>query len=156
MKRAEKGDFVKVHYTGKLDNGQIFDTSEGGQPLQFQIGSGQVIPGFEAAVLGMAVNEKKSFRIPAEEAYGERDERLMQSFARSELPPNFNPQPGQVLSLTTQDNQTVYATVTEVNEESITLDLNHFLAGQALNFDVEVVEISDQPGPTDCGCGCSC
>ncbi|MBC7358979.1 peptidylprolyl isomerase [Desulfacinum infernum DSM 9756] len=156
MKKAEKGDFVKVHYTGKLDDGQIFDSSEGGQPLEFQLGSGQVIPGFEEAITGMAVNEKKSFRIPAEDAYGERDERLTQSFARSELPPNFEPQLGQVLSLTTHDNQTVYATVTDVNDEAITLDLNHFLAGKALNFDVELVEISDQPSQGGCGCGCSC
>ncbi|WP_448382487.1 FKBP-type peptidyl-prolyl cis-trans isomerase [Desulfosoma sp.] len=156
MKRVEKGDFVKVHYTGRLDDGQVFDSSEGSQPLHFQVGSGHVIPGFENAVLGMAVHEKKTFRIPAEEAYGERDERLTKVFERSELPPDFDPPVGQVLSLTTSDNQTVYATVTDVTDHSVTLDLNHFLAGQALNFDVELVEISDAPCPTTCGCGCTC
>ena len=156
MKRVEKGDYVKVHYTGRLDDGQVFDSSLGSQPLHFQVGAGHVIPGFENALVGMAVNEKKSFRIPAEEAYGERDERLTKMFDRSELPADFDPPVGQVLSLTTSDNQTVYATVTEVTADTVTLDLNHFLAGKALNFDIELVEISETACPSDCSCGCSC
>lgn len=157
MKKVESGHFVKVHYTGKFDSGEVFDSSEGCQPLEVQVGSGQVIPAFEDALVGMAVNEKKTFRIEPKEAYGDRDEGLHQTLSRADLPPNYEPQVGEFLALRTPDDQRVYATVAKVTDQDIVIDFNHVLAGKALNFDVEVVEINDQASPQQgCGCGCSC
>ncbi|MGC8720505.1 MAG: FKBP-type peptidyl-prolyl cis-trans isomerase, partial [Thermodesulforhabdaceae bacterium] len=96
MRTVQKGDFVKVHYTGRLDNGEIFDSSEGRSPFEFQVGSGQVIPGFENSILGMKLNEKKTFTIEPEDAYGDRDERLVQTFQRAELPMDFQPSVGEI------------------------------------------------------------
>ncbi len=156
MKKVEKGHFVKVHYTGRLENGEIFDSSEGRGPLEFQVGSGQVISGFENQIVGMSINEKKSFTLTPEEAYGHRDDRLEQTFSRSELPPNFEPSVGEILALQTPDGGRIPATVVNITEEEITIDLNHPLAGHTLNFDVEVIDITDQP-PTPNFCGsCSC
>lgn len=163
MRTVQKGDFVKVHYTGKLDNGEIFDSSEGRSPFEFQVGSGQVIPGFENSLIGMKLNEKKTFTIEPEDAYGERDERLVQTFQRAELPMDFQPSVGEILALQTEDGARLHAIVADVTSTTITIDLNHPLAGQRLTFDVEVVEINDSPGPSlfcspggGCGCGCGC
>lgn len=156
MKKVEDGNFVKVHYTGKYENGEVFDSSTGCQPLEIQVGSKQVIPGFEQALLGMAPSEKKSFDLKPAEAYGEHDESLQQTFNRADFPEDFNPEPGQVIILENPSQGQFPATVKSIEGEEVVLDLNHPLAGKAISFDVEVLEINDQPTESSCGCGCSC
>jgi len=156
METVENGHFVKVHYTGKLENGDVFDSSLNSTPIEVQIGSGQVIKGFEDALVGMARSEKKSFTLSADEAYGKRDERLEQTFEKSNLPPNFDPKVGEILGLQTPEGGQVPGTVKHVDSEKIIVDLNHPLAGKSLTFDVEIVEISNEASPAMCGQGCSC
>jgi len=141
MSQAKSGDKVQVHYTGKLDDGTQFDSSEGREPLQFDVGGGQVIPGFDKAVEGMTVGDTKSVRIPADEAYGSRHEQLVQEVPRSALPDDIEPVVGMRLQTPGPDGQPIQLVVTAVGEESITVDGNHPLAGEALNFDIELVEI---------------
>jgi peptidylprolyl isomerase len=142
MSEAKSGDKVKIHYSGKLDDGTQFDSSEGREPLEFDLGSGQVIPGFEKAVEGMAVGESKSFSIPPEEAYGHHQEQLVQDVPNSVLPEGLAPAVGMQLQGTGGDGRTMNLIVTDVKEDSITVDGNHPLAGQALNFEIELVEIA--------------
>jgi len=146
MSNAKAGDTVKIHYTGTLDDGTQFDSSAGREPLQFQLGSGQVIPGFDSAVDGMAVGESKSVRIEPDQAYGERHEQLVQQVPRSALPEDLEPQVGMGLQSQSPDGQVMMLMVTEVADDSITVDANHPLAGQALNFDIELVEIGGGAG----------
>jgi len=121
------------------------------------IGQGQVIKGFEDALMDMTLNEKKTFTLTADEAYGQRDESLLRTFQRSELPPGFDPQKGEIVALRTPDGEQIPALVSDSNDEQITIDLNHPLAGQSLTFDVEVVGISDKASaPEGCECGCGC
>jgi peptidylprolyl isomerase len=141
MSQAKSGDTVKIHYTGKLDDGSQFDSSEGRDPLEFTVGSGQVIPGFDKAVEGMAVGEQKSVRIEVEDAYGERSEQMIQEVPKSALPDDLEPTEGMGLQARGQDGRVINLTVTEVGDESITVDANHPLAGQPLNFDIELVSI---------------
>jgi peptidylprolyl isomerase len=141
MKQAKTGDSVQVHYTGKLDDGTEFDSSMGRDPLKFALGSGQVIAGFDQAVQGMKVGENKSVRIPAEDAYGPRHEQLIQEVPKSALPDDIQPQVGMPLQSRGPDGRTLRLVVTAVAEETITVDGNHPLAGEALNFDIELVEI---------------
>lgn len=141
MAQATSGDKVKIHYTGTLENGTQFDSSEGRDPLEFQLGSGQVIPGFDKAVEGMAVGESKSVTIEPEDAYGPRNEQAVQEVPRSALPDDLVPVEGMTLQAQSQDQQPVQLTVTAVSEESITVDANHPLAGQALNFEISLVEM---------------
>jgi len=156
MDKAVKGKYVKIHYTGKYEDGEVFDSSSGCHPLEIQMGANQVIPGFEKALEGMGVNEKKTFTLEPSEAYGERQEELEQTFQRSDFPEGFAPEVGQVLILQTEEHGQFPATVKGFEGESIYLDLNHPLAGRTLTFDIEVTEISDQPSPSACGAGCSC
>lgn len=142
MSQAKSGDTVKIHYTGTLDDGSQFDSSAGREPLEFTLGSGQVIPGFDNAVDGMTVGDTKTVNIPADEAYGPRHEQLIQEVPKSALPDDMEPEVGMGLQAQGPDGQVMDLTVTEVAEESITVDGNHPLAGQALNFDLELVEIS--------------
>ena len=146
MSQAKSGDTVKIHYTGTLDDGTQFDTSSGRDPLEFQLGGGQVIPGFDTAVTGMAVGESKSVRIEPDEAYGPRHEQLVQQVPRSALPDDLEPQVGMGLQSQSPDGQVMMLTVTAVEDENITVDANHPLAGQALNFDIELVEIGGGAG----------
>ncbi|NNK32494.1 MAG: peptidylprolyl isomerase [Xanthomonadales bacterium] len=141
MSQAKAGDTVKIHYTGTLDDGTQFDTSVGREPLEFTLGSGQVIPGFEKAVEGMAVEEKKTVNIAAEDAYGPRHDQMIQEVPKSALPPDLEPEEGMALQAQGQDGQPIRLTVTAVGEDSITVDGNHPLAGKALNFDLELVSI---------------
>jgi peptidylprolyl isomerase len=152
---VEKGKFVKVHYTGKLEDNQVFDTSQNCHPLEVKIGNQQLIKGFEEALIGMKINEKKSFSLSPEEAYGERDESLEKTFERRDLPPNLEAEIGQVFALRDEANKQVRATVKHVDSEKIIMDLNHPLAGKALTFEVEVLEINDEPSaaPPSCGSG---
>ncbi|KRT55611.1 FKBP-type peptidyl-prolyl cis-trans isomerase [endosymbiont of Ridgeia piscesae] len=142
MSQAQNGDSVKIHYTGTLDDGTQFDSSEGQEPLEFQIGSGMVIPGFDSAVSGMSIGEKKSVRIPAEEAYGERDDELVHNVPRNALPDDMEVEVGMPLQAQSPDGQVVQMTVVEMDDSSIRVDANHPLAGQALTFAIELVSIN--------------
>ncbi|MDJ0905588.1 MAG: peptidylprolyl isomerase [Woeseiaceae bacterium] len=146
MSNAKSGDTVKIHYTGTLDDGTQFDSSAGRDPLEFELGGGQVIPGFDSAVEGMAVGENKNVRIEPDQAYGERHEQLVQEVPRSALPDDLEPQVGMGLQSQSPDGQVMMLIVTEVGDENITVDANHPLAGQALNFDIELVEIGGGAG----------
>lgn len=142
MSQAKSGDTVKIHYTGTLDDGSQFDSSAGRDPLEFTVGSGQVIPGFDQAVEGMAVGDTKTVNIPAEDAYGPRHDQMVQDVPKSALPDDLKPEVGMTLQAQGPDGQFLDLTVTAVEEESITVDGNHPLAGKALKFDLELVEIS--------------
>jgi peptidylprolyl isomerase len=142
MTQAKSGDTVKIHYTGTLDDGTQFDSSAGRDPLQFTLGSGQVIPGFDKAVEGMTVGDSKTVNIPAEDAYGQRQEQMVQDVPRTALPENLDPVEGMALQAKGQDGQVINLTVTSVADDSITVDGNHPLAGKALNFDIELVDIA--------------
>ena len=149
MAQAKEGDRVRVHYTGRLDDGSVFDSSECAEdecgcehgPMEFTIGAGEVIPGFDAGVKGMSVGETKTIHIPVDDAYGERIEEMVAEVPRGELPPEMKPEVGQQLEVTQEDGQIFQVLVIDANEQSITIDANHPLAGQALNFDLKLVEI---------------
>lgn len=141
MSQAKSGDSVKIHYTGTLDDGTQFDSSAGRDPLGFELGSGQVIPGFDKAVDGMAVGESKTVNIPAEDAYGEHHPEMVQDVPKSALPEDMEPAEGMGLQAQGPDGQMVNLVVTEVKDDAITVDGNHPLAGKALNFDIELVSI---------------
>jgi peptidylprolyl isomerase len=141
MSQAKTGDSVQIHYTGTLDDGTQFDSSAGRDPLAFELGSGQVIPGFDKAVDGMTVGDSKSVNIPAEDAYGPHHSRLVQEVPRSALPDDLEPAEGMGLQAEGPDGQAVNLVITTVQDESITVDGNHPLAGKALNFDIELVSI---------------
>lgn len=142
MAQAKNGDTVKVHYTGKLDDGTEFDSSNGNSPLEFTLGEGELIPGFEEAVVGMSPGESKTVRIASDQAYGPHQEEMVLVVERDQFPPHITPHLGQQLELRHPDGQAVSVTVTEVSPTGITLDANHPLAGQDLIFDIELVEIA--------------
>lgn len=158
MQTVENGNFVSVHYNGTLENGEQFDSSEGRPPLEFKVGAGQMIKGFEAAVMGMAVNEKKTVTLAPEEAYGDRDENQTHDFPRDQVPPDMDPQVGQTIGLTTPQGQQIPARIIAVDDQKVRFDLNHPLAGKTLTFEIEVVSIGDAPSqqPAGCGSGCDC
>lgn len=137
----ENGQKVKIHYTGTLDDGTQFDSSAGRDPLEFEMGAGMVIPGFEKGVADMEVGEKKSINIPAAEAYGERREDLVMNFDKSQLPEELNPEIGMMLQMQGPQGQPVPVTVTAVEDAHIVIDANHQLAGKALNFELELVAV---------------
>ena len=138
---ARDGDIVDVHYTGTLEDGSEFDSSEGKDPLQFTVGAGQMIAGFENAVYGMKVGETKTVTIPSAEAYGPHDENLVMEINRDELPEDIEPTVGLQIGVTYEGGQQGSATVTEVTETTVTLDANHFLAGKDLIFELKLVKI---------------
>jgi peptidylprolyl isomerase len=139
---AKRGDTVTIHYTGTLDDGSVFDSSEGSEPISFTIGAGEVISGFEDAVLGMKVGDKKTTKIDAENAYGEHHDALIMRVDRSQVPPGTEIEVGDVLQVGLDDGQTATVIVTALDAESVTLDANHPLAGKALTFALELVSIS--------------
>jgi len=139
--QAKQGDVVRVHYTGRLTDGTQFDSSEGREPLEFTVGAGQMIKGFDDGVVGMNVGDKKTLTIPATEAYGERDEQAIIEFPASNIPADMKLEPGMQLTLRNQYGQPVPVVVLEVQTEVIIMDANHMLAGKELVFDVELVEI---------------
>jgi peptidylprolyl isomerase len=140
MAQAKQGDTVRVHYTGTLGDGQEFDSSRGLDPLTFTLGTGSVIPGFDEAVTGMAVGDEKRVTIPAAEAYGPRREELTLQLPRSELPADMELEEGTQLRME-QDDQSIVVTVRQLDDATVTLDANHPLAGEALTFDLRLVEI---------------
>jgi FKBP-type peptidyl-prolyl cis-trans isomerase SlpA len=143
MNQVKENNTVKVHYTGKLADGKVFDTSEGKEPLEFTLGKGQIIPGFEKGLIDMKVSEKKTITIPVEEAYGDVNDALKQEVKRSELPQEIKPEIGMGLVSKSPEGQEMNLLVVEVNDESIVVDGNHPLAGKELIFDLEVIAITD-------------
>jgi FKBP-type peptidyl-prolyl cis-trans isomerase 2 len=141
MTQAQNGNRVKVHYTGKLDDGSVFDSSEGREPLEFTVGEGQVIPGFEQGVVGMEPGDSKTLNIPSDEAYGPHRPEGVFEIERSEIPPSIPLEEGMRLQAN-QGGRTVELMVVEIDESKVTLDGNHPLAGRDLTFDIQLVEVS--------------
>jgi peptidylprolyl isomerase len=141
MTQAKLGDTVRVHYTGKLSDGTVFDTSSGRDPLQFTIGKAQVIPGFEKAVVGMDLGESRIAEIAVSQAYGPRDERLVLTVGKDQIPQDLQIEVNDRLQVRRPDGEALVVTVTGISEQDVTLDGNHPLAGQDLTFDIELIEI---------------
>lgn len=141
MQQVKSGDTIKVHYHGRLESGETFDSSEGREPLQFEVGAGHVIRGFDDGVTGMTIGEKKTIHIPVDQAYGHRQEEMVIPFPLNQFPPDLQPQVGMPLTMTTAQGHPVQVVIVEVGEENVLLDANHPLAGKDLIFDLELVEI---------------
>jgi peptidylprolyl isomerase len=141
MTKAKNGDTVEVHYTGKLASGEIFDTTQGGEPLKFELGAKQVIPGFQAAVVGMAVGDSVTVEVGCDDAYGPQRKELMIPVQRTELPENLDPKVGMQLAMRSQDGEQVPVRITEVTDTDVTLDANHPLAGEDLRFEIALISI---------------
>lgn len=144
MQQVKQGDKVKVHYHGKLTDGTTFDSSEGRSPLEFEVGSGAVIPGFDQGVMGMAVGDKKTINIPADQAYGPRVQELVMDFPKDRFPEDMKPEVGMMLTMHNGNGQEFPVTIVDVKEDAVTLDANHHLAGQELVFDLELVDIESK------------
>ncbi len=142
MTQAQTGDSVKVHYTGKLDDGTIFDSSADREPLEFTIGERQVIPGFEDAVVGMSPDESKTITILADKAYGPHNPEMVVTVERDRFPEHLEPQIGQQLQMRQEQGQVIVVMVTDVSESQVSLDANHPLAGKDLTFDIQLVAIT--------------
>ncbi len=142
MPQVQEGNTVKVHYTGKFVDGTQFDTSTERGPLEFTMGEGQVIPGFEQAISGMSPGETKTVTIAPDEAYGPHREEMVLEIERDQFPPNLDPEVGQQLELHQPNGSVIGVRVTDVSDDNVTLDANHPLAGQELVFDIELVEIA--------------
>ena len=140
--QAKKGDTAKVHYTGRLESGEVFDSSRDGDPLEFEVGSGQVIAGFDEGVEGMTVGDHKTIEIEPGEAYGQRVDALIQAIGREGINLDREPEVGMRLGLQLPDGNEIPVTITDVTPDSITIDANHPLAGQKLIFDVELIDVS--------------
>ncbi len=138
---AQKGDTVSVHYTGRLEDGEVFDSSEDGEPLEFKVGAGDVITGFDEAVRSMSIGDKKRIEIEPDHAYGQRIDPLVQSVARASMNLDAEPHVGMNLIMQLPDNNQIPVAITEVTNDQITLDANHPLAGHKLTFDIELVEM---------------
>jgi FKBP-type peptidyl-prolyl cis-trans isomerase 2 len=145
MQQVKSGDTVKVHYHGRLTDGTTFDSSAGREPLQFEVGSGMVIPGFDSGVMGMVVGDKKTIQIPVAEAYGPKNPDMIVAFPVSEFPEDMDLEVGMRLNMTNSEGHVIPVVVTEIGEENVMLDANHPLAGEDLVFDIELVEIGAAP-----------
>ncbi|MEN6356513.1 MAG: peptidylprolyl isomerase [Armatimonadota bacterium] len=142
MAQAKQGNNVKVEYTGKLKDGSVFDTSADREPLEFTIGGGQIIPDFEEAVVGMNPGDSKTIEVPAARAYGPRHDDMVINIDRAQFPEDIKPEVGDQLQISQPDGRAAVVTVTEITEDSVTLDANHPLAGQDLTFDIQLVEVA--------------
>jgi len=147
MQQVKSGDTVKVHYHGKLTDGTTFDSSEGHEPLEFEVGSGSVIAGFDSGVTGMSVGEKKTINIPVDDAYGQKQEDLFMEFPRDRFPEDVEPEVGMQLNMSNGAGQDFPVIIREVNDDTVILDANHPLAGEDLTFDLELVEIKGGKSP---------
>jgi FKBP-type peptidyl-prolyl cis-trans isomerase 2 len=141
MQQVQQGDKVKIHYHGKLTDGTTFDSSEGREPLEFEVGTGAVIPGFDNGVKGMVIGDKKTVNIPAEEAYGPKVDELVMDFPKERFPEDMEPEVGMQLMMNNGSGQQFPVTIVGVKDDTITLDANHQLAGKDLVFDIELVDI---------------
>lgn len=146
MATAKKGDTVKVHYTGKLDTGVPFDTSQGAEPLEFTIGSGKLIPGFEEAVIDMSPGESKTVKLPPEKAYGRYKEERVITVDKKDLPDDVKPELGMSLEVCAPSGQIIPVMITDMDENTVTLDANHPLSEQTLTFDIQLLEIVKEAG----------
>ncbi len=142
MQQVKKGDTVKVHYHGKLTDGTTFDSSEGREPLEFEVGGGMVIPGFDSGVTGMTIGEKKTILIPNLEAYGPKQDEMIMEFPKERFPADMVPEVGMQLNMNNGSDQNFPVIIVEVKDEVVVLDANHPLAGEDLTFDLELVEIT--------------
>ena len=142
MQQVKNGDTVRVHYHGKLTDGTTFDSSEGRDPLEFQVGSGQVIKGFDDALVNMQIGEKKTVNIPVDQAYGQRNVDMMMEYPKSEFPDDMKPEAGMELHMSDNQGHVFPVVVTEVQEDVVVLDANHPLAGKDLTFEIELVSIA--------------
>ncbi len=142
--QVKNGDTIKIHYKGRLADGTVFDSSEGREPLEFTVGGGMVIPGFDAGVKDMNVGDKKTIHIPAAEAYGEKEEHLIVEFPKDQFPADMIPEVGMQLSMSSNTGQVIPVVITDVKEETVMLDANHQLAGKDLIFDLELMEVNGQ------------
>ena len=143
MSTIKNGDTVSVHYTGTLTSGEVFDSSLERKPLKFTLGKGQLIPGFERAIMGLSVGEKVRVNIPSNEAYGEYNSEMVLQVPNNQLPPELDAQVGMQLQLNQPDGQVIPVQITQVKVEMVTIDANHPLAGEDLNFDIEIIEIHE-------------
>lgn len=141
MEQVKDGDVVRVHYTGKLTNGEQFDSSQGREPLEFTVGAGQMIKGFDDAMPGMTVGEKKTINIAADDAYGQKDENAIIEFPKENIPNDMKLDVGMQLQLRNESGQPFPVTISEIKDDIIVLDANHMLAGKELVFDIELMEI---------------
>ncbi|UII29450.1 peptidylprolyl isomerase [Fulvivirga maritima] len=142
MSEAKKGDRVKVHYTGKLKDGSVFDSSKDREPLEFELGSGMMIAGFDKAVTGMKIGDSKTADIPADEGYGQKNAEMVVEVPKAQLPADLKPEVGQQLAMQQPNGQSIPVLVTKVEAETIEIDANHPLAGKDLVFDIELVSIN--------------
>ncbi|MCC5991443.1 MAG: peptidylprolyl isomerase [Rhodobacteraceae bacterium] len=142
MTHAKAGDTVRIHYTGTLSDGSVFDSSEGRDPLEFELGAGNIIPGLDRAIDGMSAGEQKTVTVPSAEAYGEYQDGARQDVPRDQIPSHIPLDPGTMLQMQTPDGRAIPVTVAEVSEQTVTLDANHPLAGKDLTFAVEVVSVN--------------
>ncbi|MCX7678960.1 MAG: peptidylprolyl isomerase [Spirochaetes bacterium] len=161
---VQVGNFVAIHYTGRLDNGEVFDSCTGEVPFEFEVGAGTVIEGLDKAVRGMEINEEKHIVIPPEEAYGLYNDAMVQPIPIEEVRKYFEPKTGMVIGVQLESGVQVPATIKEVSETTVLLDFNHQLAGKTLHFDIKIMDINDEPKYSsgclghgdDCESGCSC
>jgi len=145
MQQVKKGDTIKVHYHGKLTDGTTFDSSAGREPLEFEVGGGMVIGGFDNGVMGMTIGEKKTISIPADDAYGQKQEEMIMEFPKDRFPEDMVPEVGMQLNMSNGAGQNFPVVIVDVQETVVILDANHPLAGQDLIFDLELVEIKSAP-----------
>ena len=155
MTTVKKGDLVFIHYTGKFDTGEVFDTSADGSPLYFIVGDGDIIEGFETAVIGMNVGDKKTIVLAPEQGYGEYSEERVITTQLENFGEEFQPEVDQQIALQMENGERVIATIVKFDNESVTLDMNHPLAGKTLHFDLELMDIKDASEMPSCGSGCS-
>ena len=145
MQQVKNGDKVKVHYHGRFTDGTTFDSSEGREPLEFTVGEGNVIKGFDEGVMGMSIGDKKTVSIQAGDAYGDKNDEMLVEFPKEQFPPDMHPEVGMQLNMTNGNGQVILVTIVEVKEDSVILDANHPLAGKDLVFDIELVSIVNKP-----------
>lgn len=144
MKKVEENDTIKIHYKGKFTSGEVFDSSENKDPLEFQVGSGKIIPGLEEAVIGMEKDEEKEVTIPKDKAYGDRNEELLKEIPKSSLPENVTPKVGMELQAKNSQGKQIPVTIAKVGDENIIIDANHPLSGHDLIFEIKLVGINDE------------
>ncbi len=151
----QEGKYVSIHYTGKLENGEVFDSCTGDTPFEFEVGAGTVIAGLDSAVRAMDINQEKSVVIPPEEAYGDYNDSMIQNIPAAEVRAHFEPAVGMTIGVQLENGMHVPATIKEISDTQVMLDFNHQLAGKTLYFDVKILEINDEPKYQDsCDCGC--
>lgn len=152
---VENGKFVQIEYTGTFDNGEIFDSNVGMDPLEFQVGSGSIINGLDNGIVGLKIDDEKDITVQPADGYGDYNDAFVLTVPVSEMKSNFNPEPGMIISIQMEDGQLVPARITSVDAENVIMDLNHPLAGKTLHFKVKIIAINDEAQQPDACGGCS-